>query len=438
MKKSTKDILVIGFALFAMFFGAGNLIFPPYLGKSAGSNYMLAIIGFIITGVGLPLLGIIACAKFGGSFQDIAQRINRPFSIVVTTALVLSIGPMLAIPRTAATTYELGVQPFFPNVGPLPTIIVYFLINLIFVLRPSSIIDDIGKILTPALLVMLSLIIIKGIAVPIGEVVVINRQNVFSSSLLEGYQTMDAMASVIFSNIVLASVTAKGYSKKEEVTKMTIMSGLVAVIGLGFIYGGLLYLGAQTVNILPAEVTKTVLVTEIAKKTLGSFGSIALALSVSLACLTTSIGLTASAAEFFSKLSKGRIGYKVTAIIITIASIFIATMGLNAIVALAVPILSILYPIVIVFIIAALAGRFVKNDKILKVTIYTTLAVSVLDTINSLGYTNLFINRIIGFIPLASIGFTWVIPSFAAFILASIFIKDEGDNKEKKILKKSA
>lgn len=437
MKKSTKDVIVIGFALFAMFFGAGNLIFPPYLGKIVGSNFMIAIIGFIITGVGLPLLGIISCAKFGGSFHDMTRRINRPFSIIATAALVLAIGPMLAIPRTAATTYELGIKPFFPSSGPLPSIIIYFLINLFFVLRPSSIIDDIGKILTPALLVMLSLIVLKGILFPIGNIVPVIKENVFSTALLEGYQTMDAMASVIFSTIVLASVKGKGYSKREEVTNMVIRSGLIAVLGLGFIYGGLLYLGAQTVNLFPAEITKTVLVTQIAEKTLGSFGSVALALSVSLACLTTSIGLTAASAEFFCNLTREKISYRNNSIIITVASIIIAKMGVDAIVKFAVPVLNILYPIVIVFILITLFDKYIRNDNVLRVTVYTTLVFSILDTIKSLGYANSAVKILIGLIPLSNIGFTWVIPSIVAFIITFIAINNK-DSKEKNNLKKIA
>lgn len=435
MKNSTKNALVIGFALFAMFFGAGNLIFPPYLGKAVGASYGTAIIGFLITGVGLPLSGVIACALINGSFEDMANRVGKTFSVIATIGLILAIGPMLAIPRTAATTFELGVHPIFPSVSPIISVIVYFGITLFFVLRPSSLIDDIGKILTPALLVMLAIIIVKGIIDPIGPVVATDYKNVFSSSLLEGYQTMDAMASVIFASMILTSVRSKGYSTPKDVMMMTIKSAGVAVAGLAFVYGGLTYLGSQTTTLFPADIARTTLVTEIVRLDLGSIGSVILGLAVGLACLTTAIGLVSTGAEFFSKLTKGKVSYNVFAIVIALVSGVIATQNVDKIVALAVPVLQILYPIVIVLIIMTLLGKKVKSDKVVAITTYITLVVSVLDTINLLTANKIgFISGIVNAIPLAKAGFSWLIPAVAAFIIASVVVKsDSGKNIKENI-----
>lgn len=432
MKRSSKDFIVIGFALFAMFFGAGNLIFPPFLGKTMGSNFPIAILGFIITGVGLPLMGIIACAKSGGNFENMAGRVGKYFSIIATTMLILALGPMLAIPRTAATTFELSVKPLFPSVNPLVSMFVYFAINLVFVLKPSSIIDTIGKYLTPILLIMLSTVVIKGIVSPMGPLVHVDASNVFSSSLLEGYQTMDAMSSVIFASIVVASVVAKGYKKKEEILSVTIKAGLVAIAGLGFIYGGLMYLGSQTTTLLPADIMKTELVLEIATRTLGYFGSVAIGISVGVACLTTSIGLTATGAEFFAKITKNKLSYKLNAFIISGVSIAIGTLGVDEIVKYAFPILKILYPIVIVLILITLMGNLVKDNRVVKFSVYTTLIVSVIDTINSLGVGTGILQPILDFIPLSSIGFSWVIPTAVALILASMFVGMRNSNKTNK------
>ncbi|MCT8976055.1 branched-chain amino acid transport system II carrier protein [Clostridium sp. CX1] len=435
MKNSTKNALVIGFALFAMFFGAGNLIFPPYLGKAVGASYGTAIIGFLITGVGLPLSGVIACAMINGSFEDMANRVGKTFSVLATIGLILAIGPMLAIPRTAATTFELGVHPIFPSVSPVVSVIVYFGITLVFVLRPSSLIDNIGKILTPALLVMLAIIIVKGIINPIGPVVATDYKNVFSSSLLEGYQTMDAMASVIFASMILTSVRSKGYSTPKDVMMMTIKSAGVAVAGLAFVYGGLTYLGSQTTTLFPADIARTTLVTEIVRLDLGSIGSVILGLAVGLACLTTAIGLVSTGAEFFSKLTKGKVSYNVFAIVIALVSGVIATQNVDKIVALAVPVLQILYPIVIVLIIMTLLGKKVKSDKVVAITTYITLVVSVLDTINLLTANKIgFISGIVNAIPLAKAGFSWLIPAVAAFIIASVVVKsDSGKNIKENI-----
>lgn len=425
MKKSTKDALIIGLALFAMFFGSGNLIFPPYLGKLVGNKYPIAILGFLITGVGLPLLGILSCAKINGTFRDIAAPVGKIFAIAVTTAIILAIGPMIAIPRTAATTYELSIQPFFPNINITIAIIIYFLINLAFVLRPSSIIDTIGKFLTPALLILLLTIIIKGILMPIDSIAITPFENVFSTSLLEGYQTMDATASVIFASIIIAAVRQKGYDDVSDIIKITSLSGIIAVIGLGTIYGGLMYLGSQTVNIFPADITKTALLTQITQTILGRTGSVFLALAVALACMTTSIGLTSSAAKYFEDITNGKLNYRVNAIIVSIMSILIATLGVDDIVAFAFPILQILYPIVIVLVILTFLGF--NNKTVLTITAYTTLFVGILDNLKSVGLNIGFVNKLISFIPLSNIGFSWLIPAVIAFLFSLTYVKLKGN-----------
>ncbi|NEU05153.1 branched-chain amino acid transport system II carrier protein [Clostridium senegalense] len=431
MKKIFKqDFIVIGFALFAMFFGAGNLIFPPYIGNLVGNKVPLAIIGFLITGVGLPLSGIIACAKINGSFSDISSRCGKVFSIITTTALVLSIGPMLAIPRTGATTYELAVKPIFPSVNSYVVLIVYFSISLAFVLKPSKIVDNIGKFLTPLLLLILAIIIIKGLIFPIGSIVNTNFKNTLSYSLLEGYQTMDGMGSVIMASIVLTGVRLKGYTKKEDILKVTIKSALVAIIGLGLVYGGLMILGSQSSTIISKDIGRSALIIEIVNKDLGSLGSIFLALAVALACLTTSIGLTSTAAQYFNKLSKDKISYNTFSILISITSIFLGSGGVEKIVNFAIPILQILYPIVIILILITLAGKYVSNNKTVKITVYTCLVMSILDTINKLtNHSITFINNFIKIIPLSNVGFSWIIPSLIAFVIGMFLFKKDLSSK---------
>ncbi|WP_409069469.1 branched-chain amino acid transport system II carrier protein [Clostridium sp. FAM 1755] len=431
-KTSAKDFIVIGFALFAMFFGAGNLIFPPYMGKLVGDQAPIAIIGFLITGVGLPLSGIIACAKTNGTFSDISGRVGRKFSVIATTALILAIGPMLAIPRTAATTYELGINPVFPSIPPIVGVAIYFAICLAFVLRPSGIVDNIGKILTPALLVLLAIIIIKGLVSPLGPVINTNFEGAFSKSLLEGYQTMDAMASVIFASIILTSVKAKGYTDKNDIISATIKSGVVAILGLAFVYGGLMILGSQTSQVIPGEIGRSALVVEIVKRDLGNAGTIILGLAVGLACLTTAIGLISTGAEYFSGLTKGKVSYNTFAIIISVVSALLGTGGVEKIVKFAVPVLQILYPIVIVLIVITLLGKLVKNNNIVKITVYTTLVVSVIDTINILTNGSVsFIKSLLGIIPLSNVGFSWLIPAVIAFIVGTIaFGKKQDGNSE--------
>lgn len=435
MNKRIKDYLVIGFALFAMFFGAGNLIFPPALGRQTGSGFLISIIGFLITGVGLPLLGILSCIKSGGNFELMANKVGKKFSIITTTALILSIGPMVAIPRTAATTFELSLHPLFPSVKPFIIILIYFIITLAFVLNPTSIVDNIGKFLTPILMIMLSLIIIKGIILPIGPITNTHFNNLFSGSLLQGYQTMDAMAAVIFASIIITSVKNKGYTSSNSILKTTIYSSIVAVIGLSFIYGGLLYLGSQTTTLFGQDISKTQLITEIAKNILGSFGTVTLSISVGLACLTTSIGLTATASEFFTRLSKGKLPYKFNAIAISIISMIIALNGVDKIVSFASPVLDILYPVIIVIILLNLLGNIIKNNSIVSITVYVTLLFSIISTIHSINPNIHFTKTIFNFIPLSSLGFIWVIPALIAFVISYFTLnnkvyKDNDFNEE--------
>ncbi|MGL5414451.1 MAG: branched-chain amino acid transport system II carrier protein [Clostridium sp.] len=420
MKKSTKDFLIVGFALFAMFFGAGNLIFPPFLGHAVGKDFLFAIIGFTLTGVGLPLLAIIACNKGDGTFKSMASKISPKFAIIFTTILFIAIGPMLGIPRTAATTYELTISPLIPNMPPLVWMIIYFSINLYFVFSKSSIIDTIGKFLTPLLLIILSIIIVKGVFFPIGEVVNTSASNVFSSSLIEGYQTMDALAALLFASIVSKNIRNKGY-KKEKVLSMTIKASLVAAIGLFIVYGGLTILGAQTTTITSPNVTTTELLLLISKRILGSAGTTIIGIAMGLACLTTSIGLITAGSSFFEEVSKRKLKYKYNAIIITIVSIVIGSFGVDNIIKISVPILSILYPVSITLIFTTLFSKKLKNIKAVKLGVYVSLFFGIL---SSIPVVNL------SFIPLSSIGFAWLIPTIISIALGYLIFRSP---KEKEI-----
>lgn len=421
MKKQNKDSLIIGFALFAMFFGAGNLIFPSYLGNILGDKYIIGILGFILTGVGLPLLAILACTKGDGSFESMASKISPSFAIALATVIFIALGPLLGIPRTAATTYELAIQPLFPWITPIVASIIYFAINLIFVLRKSSIIDTIGKFLTPILLILLVVIIGKGIFNPIGEITPTGAEAVFSSSVIEGYQTMDGIGALIFASIVIGSITQKGY-KGKEVGRVTLKAGMVAVVGLTFVYGGLMYLGAQTTNLVSADIGKTGLLLFISKSVLGEAGPILIGLAMGVACLTTSVGLLTAGATFFEKVSKGKISYKLNAIIISIISVIVGSFGVDNIVKFSGPILSMLYPISITLIFITLLNKYISNIKAIKLALATAFVFGVVGEISSVN---------LSFIPLSDKGFTWLVPTVLLLVLGLIiFRKGSNDNLE--------
>ena len=247
-KKS--DVIVVGFALFAMFFGAGNLIFPPYLGVISGSGWPLAMGGFLITGIGLTLMGIVAIAISGTSINDMADRVHPKFGALLGSVIMIIIGPLFAIPRTAATTYEIAMVPTMPGFSNILFIIIFFAITLYFSIRPASVVDSIGKVLTPVLLIVLLNIIGKGIITPIGETITLTDAAGFSRGFTEGYQTMDALGSVILASIIIESVIAKGYTDKKTRVSMTIKAGIIAAAGLMVVYVGLMYVGATVAGII--------------------------------------------------------------------------------------------------------------------------------------------------------------------------------------------
>ena len=412
MKNKTKDSIVVGFALFSMFFGAGNLIFPPSLGNKLGDQYLLGILGFILTGVGLPLLAILACSKGNGTFESITNKIGTKFTLILTTVLFFAIGPLLAIPRTAATTFEISILPFFPTWSPIIVMAIYFLINLFFVLKRSSIIDTIGKFLTPALIIVLTIVIVKGIIDPIGELVPTGATNILSMSLLEGYQTMDALGALLFAGVITSSRVEKGY-KGAEVKSVLLKASLIAVVGLAFVYGGLTFIGAHTVNLVDSGISNTALLVFIANKILGTFGLVLIGTAIGLACLTTSIGLLTAGATFFEKVSNGKLSYKFNAIAISLMSYIIACQGVDKIVKLSVPILNVLYPVAITIIVVTLLNKFLTNIIAIRIAVYASLVC---------GFLFSFFGDALSFMPLAGVGFGWVLPTVIALVIG-LFIK---------------
>ena len=412
MKNKMRDSIVVGFALFSMFFGAGNLIFPPALGNKLGNQYLLGIIGFVLTGVGLPLLAILACSKGNGTFEGITNKIGHKFTLILTTVLFIAIGPLLAIPRTAATTFEISILPLFPTWSPIIVMAVYFLINLFFVLRRSSIIDTLGKFLTPALIVILTIVIVKGIMDPIGEMVPTGATNILSTSLLEGYQTMDALAALLFAGVITSSIVEKGY-KGTEVKSVLLKASAIAVIGLAFVYGGLTFIGAHTINLVDSGISNTSLLVFIANKILGTFGLVLIGAAIGLACLTTSIGLLTAGSTFFEKVTNGKLSYKVNAIVISLISYVIACQGVDKIVKLSVPILNVLYPVAITIILVTMLNKFITNIVAIRLAVYISLVC---------GFLFSFFGTALNALPLASIGFGWVIPTILSLVIG-LFIK---------------
>ncbi|MGL5258355.1 MAG: branched-chain amino acid transport system II carrier protein [Proteocatella sp.] len=424
MNKKHTDVIVVGFALFAMFFGAGNLIFPPYLGVIAGDNWTLAMLGFLVTGIGLPLMGIVAVATSGTSINDLADKVHPKFGPILGSVIMIIIGPLFAIPRTAATTFEIAMRPILPDANNLVFILIFFAITLYFAIKPASVVDNIGKILTPVLLVVLLIIIAKGVITPVGDMATIAEPAKFSRGFTEGYQTMDALGSVILAGIVINSIIAKGYTEKSQTVSMAIKAGVIAAAGLAVVYVGLMYVGAGMSSTFDGTVERTTLIITITETLLGGVGKYALGITVGLACLTTAIGLTSAAGDFFSGITKGKLSYKMVTIITVVMSAIIASMGVEKIIAFSVPILCLSYPVVIVLIVMSVTlGRVIKSRAPFAGAVFGAFAVSFVDFMIGMGAQSPILLSIQSSMPLASAGFGWIIPSVALAIIFAIFDK---------------
>jgi len=424
MGKKFTDVVVVGVALFAMFFGAGNLILPPFMGLMAGTTWHVALLGFLITGIGMPLLGIMAAARAGGTVEHLGNRVNPLFGRIMSILVILAIGPLLAIPRTCATAFEMGIRPAFENFPAAVFSLVFFGITLGFALNRSTVVDKIGKYLTPFLFVTLAWIILKGVFTPVGPIVDVGFERPFGNGFREGYLTMDTLASIVFAQIVIGALLFKGYANVSEQVKMTSFAGLIAAVGLGLVYGGLMYLGATAGSVYPQDVERTDLLIGITQHLLGGGGKVALGLAVGLACLTTSIGLTATVGDYFSTLSKGKVGYTAICVATVLFSGVFAIVGVTTILTVSVPVLVTMYPVAICLIILTLLGRTVAHRAVYAGAVIGALSTSVFDALTAANIPVRLANDLIAHIPLADAGFPWIVPAVVGALVGFVLAKN--------------
>ncbi|ADY25989.1 branched-chain amino acid transport system II carrier protein [Deinococcus proteolyticus MRP] len=394
--------LTVGFMLFAIFFGAGNLIFPPQLGAESGAAYAPAMLGFLLTGVGLPLLGIVVGALAPGGYADALRRIHPAFSLVFLTAIYLAIGPLFAIPRTGATAYQMALVPFLGSAGGLSLLLWtlgYFGLALWLSLNPSRMVDRIGEWLTPALLLSLLALIVRAFMLlsgqaPAAPAAAYAGGQAFFAGFTAGYQTLDALAAVAFSVVVLGAIQSKGVASGPALLRQTATAGVIAAFFLGLVYLALGWTGAHmlpssdTLAALQASGTYlgTYLLTTIANDAFGPFGRTLLGVIVTLACLTTTVGLLVAVGEYLVATFP-RLKYRPTVIGLTLFSLLIANQGLNAIISVSVPALVILYPITICVILLMLLARFVPTPRLgWQLAVAAVTGISLLSSAHSNGW----------------------------------------------------
>lgn len=421
-RKKQKDIFVIGFAIFAMFFGAGNLIFPPYLGLITGKNWFFSFLCFMIMDIGLSMLALLVTAKIGRGSSGITECLGKLPSALILTLNVICLGPLIAIPRTAATAYEFSIAPFFPALDSRYFSVFFFAVVVLFCLRQSKVIDLIGTVFAPLILLALTVLIIKGIISPLGQIELASSiQAAAETGINAGYQTMDVMAAMVFSASILLTLRQKNYTGGNAQFHILARSGVIAAVILFFVYGGLAYLGASVSGMYPPETDRVVLLIAITRALLGKKGLILLGILVCAACLTPAIGLLSSAASFFEEQTSGKISYCIFVLVFAGTSCLISNLGISRILELASPILNILYPVLILMVFLGLFQRFIPHTAVYHASALGTLIISILTTVSE--YMELPID--LASLPFYTFGFQWVVPALLCGFLGMMIVKRE-------------
>lgn len=428
-KIKKKDIITCGFALFAIFFGAGNLIFPPYLGVLSGDRWYESMIGFLLTDPALPVIGVLVTMKLGGRADDLGKRVSPKFAKLIGMIAILLIGPLFAVPRTGATTHEIFTQPLFgSNIPIIVTAVMFFALTWWIAINPNKVIDYVGNILTPVLLIILSVIVVKSIASPPGQISVTDTRGLFSLGFKEGYQTMDALGAALMAGIVSTDLIRRGYTDEKTKLKAGVGVGLVALVLLAFVYGGLTYAGATVGDFYNATTPRTDLLIGMTTLLMGDIGKLALGVAVALACLTTSSGLISTCGNYFSTISDGKLKYKMVVTVATIVSLVISLLGVESIIAIAVPVLTIIYPVVIVLIFLSIFDKKIKYNWTYTGAVVGAFAVSLLEGLGLFGQMTginglVGLGNVINVLPLAKDGFGWIIPAILGSILFTLISK---------------
>ena len=428
MKLTKQQMLLVSFMLFSLFFGAGNLIFPPFLGQNAANQMPWAIMFFMITAVALPVLGVVVVAKFKG-LEPLASKVNPKFAVIYTIMIYLSIGPGLGIPRAASLPFEMAIAPYLPDNSPVKIYLfafslVFFIVAYWLASNPGKLIDRIGRFLTPSLLTLIVFLFIcfvfngtKQVGVAQGDY----ATNPYVKGFLEGYLTMDTIAALNFGFVIATTLNNLGIKNDRDIVSYTIRCGFVAGIILGSVYLMLSYMGMQSSGVFALAENGAWTLRCIVYDLFGDVGAILLAAIFTLACLTTCVGLMTSCSQYFSTLTK-KIKYHHWLAVIAVFSFVICNQGLSTLLMLSIPLLDAIYPISIVLIVLGLSDHlFKKNKYIYPLSITAVGIVSVIYALESIHVTLPFVTSLCHYLPLYSLGLGWVVVSILAIAVSFLF-----------------
>lgn len=411
MKLSKEKMVVISFMLFSLFFGAGNLIFPPFLGQNAGNHTPLAMLGFLITAVLLPVLGVLVVAKYDG-LDRLSRQVGKTFSLVFTLLIYLSIGPGLGIPRAASVPFEMAVAPYLPEGANLTVCMaiysfVFFLVALWLCLNPGKLVERIGYFLTPTLLILLCFVffvfLFKG-NVQVDVARTAYQEALFLKGFVEGYQTMDTIAALNFGLVIATTLGSFGLKEKNELMKHTVLAGIFAGSILALVYLMLSYMGMCSSGVYSIQENGAWTLRCIVFQLFGPVGAYLLAAIFTLACLTTSVGLINSISQYFSILFK-KVSYRQWVCLIIAFSFLVCNLGLTTILSISIPILNAIYPVAIVLIIL---GFMKNNSYVYPLVILGTATISVINALDLTGLSIPWITSLCRQLPFYQMGFGWI------------------------------
>ena len=422
MKHHIGVYFVVGLALFSMLFGSGNLIFPPEIGITGGTEWYKGYIAYFLADAGLGICSVFAMLKVDGDLNRLTGAIGARGSMIINTVCIICIGPLLAIPRNAAVTFEMGISPLFgidpgSRITRLVFSIIFFGIVILLTVKPSRVVDILGKYLTPILVVAIAILIILGIASPAAQAGAPVTENPIRDGIFNGYQTLDLMAGIYFSIIIIQSIRSRKLQEKREENKITAGAALIAGALLCFVYGGMAYLGATTGSqwlqeFTGGQINQAGLVVNITSALMGNLGVVFLSVIVSLACLTTAIGLTSAAGEYFSRIIPSR-SYAFMVVLICVVSAVLCNFGLSAIISIAAPILMLFYPPVMFLTLTCLGRSVFRKKKFYQFGVVICFLISLLTVLtDTFGIASL--SWIHTALPLDTFGFNWVIPTAIA------------------------
>ena len=438
-KLTAKEYIVLASMLFGLFFGAGNLIFPVYMGQQAGANLWPAIVGLCLTGVGLPLLGVAAMgmSQSEGCF-DMGCRVGRGYSYFFTCALYLSIGPLFAIPRTATVSFSVGILPLLPSEYETPALCIFsalfFLVVLYFSLRPSGILTWVGKVLNPLFLLFLSILLAAALLHPMGNPAALepigaytgqSAAQSFFQGFLEGYNTLDALAALAFGIVLINAIRGLGLQSPQAISGSTVKAGCLSTALMAVIYCLLTVVGAQSRAVYGLSADGGEALYQIGTHYFGTLGGVLLGITVTFACLKTAIGLITSCATTFTELFPRSLSYRAYTVVFCLFSFGVANFGLSRIISLSTPVLMFLYPLTITLVLLCLTGRWFQYDRrvFLPVTALTAVA-AFLDFlkalpagVQSLLHAEVLLDAADAYLPFFSIGMGWVLPACIGLVI---------------------